>query len=900
MKLSRLVLTTFACVLIGGVALTAQGLHVAARITAPVDESILTPLKGNVTPRAAAQFDRGEVAPATQLTHVRLVLKRSSVQESALQQLLVQQREPSSPQYQRWLTPDQFGALYGPADADIAAITAWLESHGLKVESVSKGRTNIAFSGSVRQVEEALHTQIHSFMADGESFYSNVSDPQIPSALSVVISGIAHLNTLRPRPHLKRGPTTRFEGKASQSSAPNKSKGLRPQPHLTLSGQTTASGYFLFLTPQDAATIYNTPNSQLNVNYSSGQTYDGTGVNIGVGGDALIQLSTVANFRQQFLPSQYSANLPIIVNVDGVTSTTNPADRDEAYLDVELAGGAAPGATIYFYTSTDLATGIEQALTDNVVDLFSLSFGQCERFLSTSDNSLISAWWQQAQSQGIVVMVSSGDNGSAGCDDPNSVTVAQYGLGVSGFASTPYNIAVGGTDFGVLNGQFLNYVNSTDASYRGSAKGYIPESVWNDSSYADTTIADNVPWTAVSGGSANAGIWAGSGGASTCSTNSTSYGGGGSITLGSCTGGYAKPTWQTGAGVPNDQVRDVPDVSLMSGSGLDSAVWTACTDDAVSGTSFFNNCAAINAQGDFYLTGFGGTSAATPTFAGILALVQQKTGTRLGQAAAVLYQLASSTHGNVVFHDIIDGNNSVPCDLALTVDGSCALNTAGYHFETGYDAQPTYDLATGLGSVDAKELINAWGSVSGARYYTLSAQPATVATPGGTGSSLLALTAFGGYTGTVTVRCAVTDAPANAVDLPTCSAAGLVALSVATPSATVLLTVNTTAQVASLNQPNQNGKPFGTGWKRGGGVLALAFVLFVGVPRRRRNWLAMASSLLLLMVGLGSVVGCGGGGKVVPLPNPGTTPGVYEVTVTATGSDSAATRETTTFLVTVN
>ena len=183
----------------------AQNSSAAARITAYVDESSLTTLKGNVPHLARAEYDQGAAPASTQLTNVRLVLSRSAEQQAALDKYLAELQDKSSPNYHKWLTPAQFGALYGPADSDVAAITAWLESHGLTLETVSIGRTNIAFSGTVSQVEEAFHTSIHSFAANGQQFYSNTTDPKIPSALAAVVKGVAHLNTIKPKPQFMRG-----------------------------------------------------------------------------------------------------------------------------------------------------------------------------------------------------------------------------------------------------------------------------------------------------------------------------------------------------------------------------------------------------------------------------------------------------------------------------------------------------------------------------------------------------------------------------------------------------------------------------------------------------------------------------------------------------------------------
>lgn len=188
-------------VLLCTTALSAQNSAVSPRITTDVNELSRATLKGNVPLLARQEFDQGEASPSTPLTHMRLVLSRSAEQQAALDQYLADLQDKSSPNYHKWLTPENFGLLYGPADSDIAALIAWLESHGLSVEPLSPGRTNIAFNGTVSQVEEAFQTPIHSFQAGDRQFYSNTTDPQIPSALAPVVMGVAHLNTIRPRPH---------------------------------------------------------------------------------------------------------------------------------------------------------------------------------------------------------------------------------------------------------------------------------------------------------------------------------------------------------------------------------------------------------------------------------------------------------------------------------------------------------------------------------------------------------------------------------------------------------------------------------------------------------------------------------------------------------------------------
>jgi len=695
----------------------AQNPATAPRVNGPVDESALTTLRGNVPPNARPEFDQGEASPATELASMRLVLSRSPAQQAAMDTLMAQQLDKSSANYHHWLTPEQFGNLYGPADSDIAAIVAWLESHGLKVDDIPPGRNNIAFSGTVSQVEEAFHIAIHSFNDHGEQFLSNTTDPSIPSALAPVISGVAQLNTIRPRPYNVPGRPGQFDPATHRLVPVAGPAAARPE--LT----TGSSGsYTLFVVPADAATIYDTPNS-LNANFAStGTSYDGTGVTIGIVGDALIQAGTVVDYRTKFLNNNTTA--PTITNV--APAAIAGGDTDEGYLDVEIAGGLAPGASLNFYTSGTLQNAIQQALTDNKVDILSVSFGLCELALGTSGNQLLNGFWQQASAAGVSVVVASGDTGSAGCDNNNSETTATLGLQVSGYASTPYNIAVGGTDYFSLIAGFTTYVNTTNSTATAtpylSAKGYIPESTWNDSTTKDTTVSANVP-TLDSHNATN--IIAGGGGVSACSTNTTS-----GTTLGTCTSGYAKPSWQLGAGVPGDAGRDVPDVSLFAGNGLDGAAWLVCTDDPFTGgaTGQTDNCVAnSNNPPTFAFAAFGGTSTAAPAFAGILALVQQKVGGRLGGIAAAqeLYNLFNSSKASLVFHDVTVGNNSVVCTSGSTSD--CQKNGAGNYFLTGYDTTPGYDLATGVGSVDVTQLISYWGSATGSATATITLTPSATA-----------------------------------------------------------------------------------------------------------------------------------------------------------------------------
>lgn len=688
----------------------AQSAQPASRITAPIDNSNRVTLTGNVHPMALARFDRGPAPVSTATGRISLVLRRSAGQQQALIQYLADLQNPGSPNFHKWLSPAQYGAQFGISDSDLARLESWLESQGFKIEKVPHARNVIQFSGTIGQLQSAFHTSMHTFQVKGESHVANVSDPEIPAALAPVVAGVGPLNDFHPKPAIRLGPQGRWN-----------SATRRIEPDLTVN---PPGNFYLFVDPADAATIYDAPNPALNPNYTSGATWDGTGVNIGVAGVSNVPMQDLENYRSAFLGEDpyYGSNFPNWpwVIVDGNDPMVVPgAAAEEALLDTEISGGLAPKAKVYLYVAADtgLSSGlfdaIFRAIDDNTVSILSISFGECEQDLGTTGNQVVLEAAEQAAAQGISVVVSAGDNGPAGCDDFDTQTAAQYGFAVNGLASTPYTIAVGGTDFDVLSANFATYVSTSvpgSSPYYRTAQQYIPEVPWNDSTTTNQAYSQNVAYTD-SHGLTN--IVAGSGGASTL---------------------YLKPPFQANVSSA-DNARDIPDVSLLAGNGFDRAAWTFCSDSVSDGISVlveeFTDCQTVNGQigAVTRVEGVGGTSPAAPAFAGILALVSQSQGgARLGQADSILYQIAQSNAS--VFHDVTTGNNSVPC---VGASPNCGTNG----FLTGYNAVSGYDLASGLGSVDVKALINSWGSVSlGSTSTTLTINGSAAAYTGVHGASL--------------------------------------------------------------------------------------------------------------------------------------------------------------------
>jgi subtilase family serine protease len=402
-------------------------------------------------------------------------------------------------------------------------------------------------------------------------------------------------------------------------------------------------------------------------------------------GESNINPEDVADFRSMFDLPPNAPNIILNGPDPGIV-----AEEGEADLDVEWSGAVAKGATIDLVVSetTETTPGIDLSalyiIDNNLAPVMSESYGECEAFLGAGGNQFYNTLWEQAAAQGITVLLASGDSGSAGCDSANlGETAAQYGLAVSGLASTPFNVAVGGTDFNVDASNALTYWSLTNTSpYQSSAKSYIPESTWNDSCADSGLLNGCSPPPSSTYLSEGLYLLAGGGGSSSCINPS------GTFPNLTCNGNYPKPSWQSGAGVPNDSARDIPDVSLFAGNGMHYSFYVVCQMDANASNGGNSSSCDLNAPyTDFQ--GGSGTSASAQVFAGIMALVNQRYGPQ-GNANYVLYPMAAKsgascnsstapvTNSSCTFYDVTVGNNSVICQgerrtVAAPSPGSTAL-----------------------------------------------------------------------------------------------------------------------------------------------------------------------------------------------------------------------------------
>jgi subtilase family serine protease len=478
----------------------------------------------------------------------------------------------------------------------------------------------------------------------------------------------------------------------------------------------TQYGTFYAVTPPDFATIYN--ENPLFNGSAIGVPVTGAGVTVALLEQTQILPKDVAAFRSSFGLTGYGGTLTQI-NPGGCKAPGFIADEGEAALDAEWAGSTAPGATLleaecktvpplYFGVETALQELVEKGTTATV---FSISYGGNE---GESGYAFEDGWVnlvEEAAAEGIAVFVSTGDSGVS----TNEGGLASDGLFINGLSDTYYNTAVGGTDFlDTALGENSTYWTAKNTATGQSAKSYIPEIPWNNSCASNVIAAvDGTTPTALCESDPTLGQ-AGVGGS-----------GGQSVF-------FTKPKWQLTSipGMPHDNRRDQPDVSLFAANGIFNHFYLFCMSDKKEGGAACN----YHNTNDLLGNAAGGTSFGAPSFAGIAALIQQTDmleGIKLpksGNLAPLFYKLAAAQYANKLarstcnsslgnkissgctFYNVTAGNNAEPCikGTVACVGGSTGAGIL-YNKEVtpdeAYPAQLGYSLATGLGTVNVTNLV---------------------------------------------------------------------------------------------------------------------------------------------------------------------------------------------------
>jgi hypothetical protein len=720
------------------VQLSSASAIVPARITQAIDERNLVTLSRNTRPEANRMNDRGAVSEGYQVEHMLLELQRSPQQEQAFEKLIDSLNDKKSPNFHKWLTPEQIGQQFGVSDDDIKTLTNWLESQGFRVDHVYANHMVLDISGTAGAIRQGFHTEIHNLEVNGVAHLSNMSDPQIPAALAPVVKGMFSLNDFKPEPMYRVRPDYTFAGCASSTAVPSE------------------PGTCYAITPQDNAVIYS-----LNPLWNAG--ISGQGQTIALVEDTDTYGTAGSNgasdwntYRSTFGLSGFSGTYTQI-HPGGCTDPGTNGDDGEAAIDVEVASSIAPSAAIELIScpSATFTFGGVVAL-QNLINaagpypgVVSSSYGLCEAFTGQGGNAFFFNTYQQAAAQGISVFTSSGDEGPSSCSNLFGATGEQYdvaSLGVTGWGETPYNVSVGGTDFeDVYNSKtdqnggapLSTYWSATNSATFGSALSYIPEMPWDDSCanvlISEVATGSFIPYGASPATCNNAtfdvstsylSTGAASGGASNCATGAggTDQGGDGD-TLPQCQG-YPKPSYQSGSsltggqavyGQPNDGVRDVPDVAMFAANGVWGHFETVCWSDPSQTSGGATSCSGAPST----WAGFGGTSVASPTMAAVQALVNQQTGETWGNPNPIYYQIAQNQYG-------VAGGSflGASCNSSTGNTGGCAFNdvTQGdidlaCEHNGAVTASQCY-LPTGTHGVDSTDNVTAATVINGGTGYT--------------------------------------------------------------------------------------------------------------------------------------------------------------------------------------
>jgi subtilase family serine protease len=709
---------------LSGFGVSSASAAVHNRIVAPASRGSYVAIPDTVHPKARLGSDLGPTSGDTLLRGMSIRFNMTDAQQAALDQLLADQQNPESPRYHQWLTPAQFGADFGLSSTDLATVSAWLTSQGFTVTGVANGGTYITFDGTVAQAEAAFGTSIHNLSVNGETHFANVTNISVPSAFAGVVTTVMGLHNFRLKPRV------------NLSSA---------QPDFT----SSVSGNH-YIAPGDIYAIYNVQPLLTAGIQGAGV---GTGASchslnslpcgdIAVIGQVDINTADIAAFRSASGLS--TTQLPTTVHANGYdpgppvctscNTGPNQGDLAESSIDLEWSGAMAPAASVLFVNGHYvIPDAISWAIDDNLAPIVTSSYGLCEAGWGYTEMLSLNTLFKQGNAQGQTILSASADQGAADCDAGPS---ASQGLQVDFPGSSPYVTSVGGTMFndGTATGA-TNYWLGTDGTFSAgsavpgatySATGYIPEAAWNDASYG-------------------------------------SFGGSG----GGASAFFIKPTWQVGT--PADAARDVPDLSLNASDAHDSLLLCVNVSTANGAQSCGNGFRT--SLSDNTLHAEGGTSFDSQILGGLLALVEQKIGSRIGNANPTIYALANShfyaagqntlTNSTVVFNDVTTGNNAMACTAGTA---SCANGgTEGFNAGTGYD------LATGWGSVNVTNLANDWALVTPLGVGTLGSNVSTTnltASPGSvTAGATVTLTAT--VTGTSVAPAGTVTFLANNVSLGT-------------------------------------------------------------------------------------------------------------------------------------
>lgn len=895
-----------------------------SRIATPFDSARVQALPNHHPLWANLANDAGPLAAGEPAPALTLVLARSPEREQAFQQLLADQQNPASPDFHRWLSAAEIGERFGLSDADIGAITGWLEAQGLRVSWIAPGKTFIGFGGVAGDVNRAFHTELHNYRVNGKTLASVASDPMIPEALAPVIKGIGGLYTVEEQP-LSRAVPAPVEN-----------------PEVTFGGS-------YYIGPADFDTIYDVP-----------PAYTGAGVTIGIVGRSRTDFTDFGNFRsitgsnfpnpKEVVPAAFGGIDPGPAYTSKQPSSAT-GDQGEATLDVIRSGSTAPGAQLLLVVATGASGGIDvdaqYLVQTNPVpaQVMNISFGSCESAAGSAGVSQWDALFQQAAAEGISVFVSAGDSGASGCDTSFAAPPGNPSPNSPNFlCSSSYVTCVGGTEF-IDTSNPSAYWNSSNGGDLETARSYIPEGAWNE-----PVNSSGSPTVAATGGGVSqyiatpgwqrgvTGVPAANAGRYTpdVSFASASHDGylGCFIAGGGDCQNYIEVFAGTSAAAPGmagvaallDQKNGDAEGNLNSGIYALMSVAPGVFHDVTAATSGVGACninvpsvcnnsipgpgsqsggQAGYAVGVGYdeVTGLGSLDVAsfiadyeppaartTPN----LTVTPSASSVTAAQAFSVTVTVSGGSGKPAPSGAVTLTSGSYTSAATTLNSGSSTVYVAAGALGTGCDTltasyAPDANSVSIYNSASGSATVTVTSSATTAPAFTLAGTAVTIA-KGGSNTSTIAVTPSGGFTGSVTLTAAVAQSPSGALDPPTLSFGTTSPVSIASSNSQVAtLTIGTTA--TTTGTVGYQIKP-GTRIAASGGA-ALAGILLFLVPVRRRRWLGILAMLALLFVMAGAASACGGvhmleGGDEAGGTS-GTTPGQYTITISGTSGSVTAT-----------
>ncbi|MDH6117999.1 kumamolisin [Kitasatospora sp. GAS204A] len=436
-------------------------------------------LRGDVVAAVSHSARTGEV-PAGQRISVAVSLAQRDT--AGLDAFLNRVTDPSSPDYQHYLTVDQFAQRYGATPATVAKVSGYLAGQGLQVGQVTANRLTIEASGSAAQVQKAFGTSLATYWdgRSGRSYYANSGAPVLPADIAAAVTDVSGLSDFTKYTH----PGIRSSAQATPDATAKAPAGL---------------------SPTNAQAAYNLTSA-----VKAG--YNGTGATVGLLEFSGFKQSDVAAYDKGF---GLTPGAPTVVSAGG--GTTDLSGQDEVDLDIEVVQALAPGATIKVYEAPNSDAGetaIYSKLVSDNVPVISISWGTYEAGETPSNRVAVDADLKEAAAQGQSVYAASGDSGSDDAGDG--------GTAVDFPAADPWTTGTGGTTLSLGSGGAWK----GEKAWSGSGGGV--SSYFNTPSYqsnANTGTYRAVPDVAANADPASGwavytgGAWAEFGGTSAAAPN---------------------------------------------------------------------------------------------------------------------------------------------------------------------------------------------------------------------------------------------------------------------------------------------------------------------------------------------------------------------------------------------